>query len=666
MTLGSTLGLLIGTAVAGPAGGIIGGVLGEATGALAGDILTSLGSDAIVGAARSVRERWSPAQYAASETIQSIFRTAVCESLYDIGGPQTFPVEWRSARSISTSTVYWQTGYGQQLLAINQDLAEQVQNFLRALAGAVEDQSLFTLADKQTESPVPELTIQHTSAAVDGFSTLIDFIGYYFDDQFRSLRQEIAPYQLEEHLRGELPTRIQVHLAELLRSQPDAWRDYQRLLLTVIRDAITALAVGQDALQDQVNQTLANLDALLRRSDPAPLLMDVETAIQTLHSAVSQEGQETRAALRREVTEPLLEQITERIGVAEAQLSRDIQVLRPAVQIFVSKDAYFKPFLQPGRLFSHTEQLTGRGDVLEQLLTHIKKESRVIVLQGRGGIGKSRLLLELVRRLEQELPDSRPVFLAQGIQLTENNIGTLPQNSHLLVVDDAHQRTDLSLLYAYLHQRDIESQLVLASRPHAVDRIVSDLLRAGFDTSQIAMLPPITELSREDARALAVRMLGEGADATVDRLVAITRDSPLVMVLGARLLTERAIDPLLLERDTEFRTRVVQTFQDVLLGSLGNTVDAQLTSRLLSLIAAVAPFRVSDSQLLQTASSLLATDAATLQRTIEELERAGVLLRRGRGFRITPDVLSDHILIERALQSKASLLDTLRRSIKPL
>jgi hypothetical protein len=655
MTLGSTLGILIGTAVGGPAGGVIGGLLGDATGDLAGDILTSLGGDAIVDAARSVRTRWSPAQHTTSETIQSIFRTAMCESLYDIGGSQTFPGEWRSIRPVSTSTVYWQIKYGQQILATNRELAEQAHNCLRALARAVEDQSLFALAKKQAEAPIPELTIQDTSASVGGFSALMSIIDQFLDDQFRSLRLELAPYQLEEHLHRELPNRIQIHFAELLRSRPDAWRDYQRLLLTVIRDAIAVLAIGQDALQGQVNRTLARLDAVLSRPDPTPVLMDMDAAIQALQSAVSQEGQEMRAALRTEVTKPVIEQITERIGVAQTQLSRNIQVLRPTIQVFVPKDVYFKPFLQPGRLFSHTEQLTGRGDVLELLLTHIKKGSKVIVLQGRGGIGKSRLLLEFVGRLEQQLPDSRPVFLAQGIQLTENNIGTLPENSHLLVADDAHQRTDLSMLYAYLHQRDIESQLVLASRPHAVDRIISDLLRAGFDTSQIAVLPPITELSRKDARTLAVRLLGEGADATADRLVAITHDSPLVMVLGARLLKERAIDPLLLERDTEFRTRLLQTFQDVLLGGLGNIVDVQLTSRLLPLIAAVAPFRARDSQLLQTAASLLATDVATLQRTIEELERAGVLLRRGRGVRITPDVLSDHILHRACITEQGEL-----------
>src|SRR6266542_830229 len=340
MTLGSTLGIIIGTAVAGPAGGVIGGVLGEATGGLAGDILTSLGGDAIVDAARSARKRWSPAQYVTSETIQSIFRTAVCEGLYDIGGSQTFPAEWRLVRPVSTNTIYWQTEQGQQLLATNQDLAEQAHNCLRALARAVEDQSLFALAEKQTVSPVPQLAIESTSESINGFSALINLIGHYLDDQFRSLRLELAPYQLEEHLRGELPNRIQVHLAELLRSRPDAWRDYQRLLLTVIRDAIAALAVGKDALQGQINQTLANIDALLRRSDPAPLLMDLETAIQALHSAVSQESQDTRAALRTEVTEPVVEQITERIGVAEAQLSRDIQALRPTVQVFISKDAY--------------------------------------------------------------------------------------------------------------------------------------------------------------------------------------------------------------------------------------------------------------------------------------------------------------------------------------
>src|SRR6266545_6087217 len=67
------------------------------------------------------------------------------------------------------------------------------------------------------------------------------------------------------------------------------------------------------------------------------------------------------------------------------------------------------------------------------------------------------------------------------------------------------------------------------------------------------------------------------------------------------------------------------------------------------------PFRTTDNQLLQTTSSLLATDVATLQRTIEELARAGVLLRRGRGVRIAPDVLSDHILHRACITEQGQL-----------
>ena len=68
------------------------------------------------------------------------------------------------------------------------------------------------------------------------------------------------------------------------------------------------------------------------------------------------------------------------------------------------------------------------------------------------------------------------------------------------------------------------------------------------------------------------------------------------------------------------------------------------------MLSATAPFSVEDAEFFRTAAEFLRTKPEDVVKAIGELERAGVLLRRGRRARITPDVLADHILPENCQQ----------------
>ena len=91
----------------------------------------------------------------------------------------------------------------------------------------------------------------------------------------------------------------------------------------------------------------------------------------------------------------------------------------PAVAAFVAPDDFFRPWLGPGRLFHHAFDLVGRADTLRSLCEAIGPEgSRVCLLPGRGGIGKTRVLLALARQLEEEHPDLAVRMLCKGVPVT--------------------------------------------------------------------------------------------------------------------------------------------------------------------------------------------------------------------------------------------------------
>ena len=170
------------------------------------------------------------------------------------------------------------------------------------------------------------------------------------------------------------------------------------------------------------------------------------------------------------------------------------------------------------------------------------------------------------------------------------------------------------------------------------------LTQGGFDVQEVVVLPEVRELTRVEVIELARQALGTEFRHLAEQLAAATWDCPLVTVVGGQLLAKKAITPDLLERDEEFRETVLTRFRDILVGQVGDRIDATLCRSLLDLIAAVQPIRLDNEQTIQVEAEFLGIDRPKLLHSLGALEEAGVLLRRGNAVRIVPDVLADHIL----------------------
>ena len=238
--------------------------------------------------------------------------------------------------------------------------------------------------------------------------------------------------------------------------------------------------------------------------------------------------------------------------------------------------------------------------------------------------------------------------MREGVEIA-GTVASLPQQPCVIVVDDAHRRRDLPVLFDLAHQHVFPVTIVLATRPYATDRLRSLLRNAGYDTREVIELPALDKLRREDVKVLAGQALGATYAHLVDRLAQLTQDSPLVTVVGGRLLAERGIDPLLLERDAEFQSEVLHGFRDVLLGEVGDQSESGLYKKLLSLVAAVTPVYPNDERSPKRRCQYLDIDQPALVIALGRLEAAGVLQRFGSSLRLIPDVLADHILHKECL-----------------
>jgi hypothetical protein len=314
---------------------------------------------------------------------------------------------------------------------------------------------------------------------------------------------------------------------------------------------------------------------------------------------------------------------------------------------YLSPYDFFQKFLDPKHVFNHTFSLVGRGEQSARLDEFVSSDRhRVVLVRGRGGIGKTKLLHAFSQGFGQRHPGFVLRFVPDGVPITSESSDELAATPLVVVVDDAHRRDreELGVLFAIARQREHPLKLILSLRASGYDAVYSRLIHADFDTTQIAPLVELGELSQQEVKGLASQVLGKSHARLVDRLTEATRDCPLVTVIGGRLLVERAVAPELLERQADFQEAVLSKFGDEILGKVSDQIDPAFCLRLMRLIAAVMPFDPSDCSSVRAAAEFLGADQAAVVEAIGHLEATEVVYRAGRSLRITPDVLADHIL----------------------
>ncbi|MBN1138757.1 MAG: hypothetical protein JXM73_19390 [Anaerolineae bacterium] len=261
-----TLCATTGTVLAGPVGGITGSLIGRllpGVWPVAADLIesfvTTLTGDAVkagTGAASDeINRRISPAEkQRINHDLQTAFRDAFREALYDIGGAACFPQAWgQKGRDVPPEVVYPLRPSAAKLWRDRDPLAEQICDCLRGLDKAWSGGRLLPL-----EPPVDR-------AAVSVYSYLETDQPQALADAF--FEQAVAPHlsapasllaelpDLQPHLRRFLMDRTLVHLGENLKKRPEAWRAFNRLMLEGLRAQVGRLAQGQATV-------LARLDEL--------------------------------------------------------------------------------------------------------------------------------------------------------------------------------------------------------------------------------------------------------------------------------------------------------------------------------------------------------------------------------------------------------------------
>jgi transcriptional regulator with XRE-family HTH domain len=298
---------------------------------------------------------------------------------------------------------------------------------------------------------------------------------------------------------------------------------------------------------------------------------------------------------------------------------------------------------RPG--YDRTFPLVGRDSVFDDLTRMVSRHEPLIVVMGRGGIGKTRLLTEMARRES----DRDVVFAARG-PISAETFEFLPEGAPVIVIDDAMDSdSNVAYLLRGIRTTRPDATVVLSIHP----RSKGDLLRAislpDADFPQVSLL--VNDLPLADAERLAAEALGNDAnDRSKETLARIGYDCPLLIVIGAHLVREGYLSMQTLNADSTLRRQILTEFADI--SVRGRNGDARL--EVLTAIAAVQPARLDQPEAIDAIAGLSGQPAHAVMQVVDELDDLGAVMLRGQSVRVIPDLLGE-ALLERALVSKSGL-----------
>ncbi|HYW93086.1 MAG TPA: hypothetical protein VFA95_11625 [Gammaproteobacteria bacterium] len=313
---------------------------------------------------------------------------------------------------------------------------------------------------------------------------------------------------------------------------------------------------------------------------------------------------------------------------------------------WMSVEDFFAGFLRKEHAFNHLWELVGRSEELANLSDSIRDKSKLVtLLTGSGGSGKSRLLFQALADYQNAKSGTLVKVLSATEELSAKHLENLGQGEKLLVVDDAHDRDDLPILFAYVANPKNSARAVLSLRTYGLDRIrfqAAAVLLQPPQTSQIGLEP----LSQKQSMELAAQVLKEygGHESAAEAVSRYTLNCPLATVLAGQIVAKERVHPEFLSTEGAFRTTLLDRFQQTIAGDLAHGNDREALLSILRILALVQPFSPDDAGLLKLIEDTEGISVADSNRLVKTLVAGGVVFKRGLKYRLAPDLLADYII----------------------
>jgi len=280
--------------------------------------------------------------------------------------------------------------------------------------------------------------------------------------------------------------------------------------------------------------------------------------------------------------------------------------------------------------------LVGRDELLAKIDERLVAGESVI-LRGAGGIGKTRLLLDLARESSHGLEWR---FLESATPVSPEAVAELGSGQDaVVVIDNAHARADLAELVNFLERRRPQPRIVFVIRPGytaEINQAVADTWLAGqLAEEHVDALPAaaIAELVRSPPFAIRFGDM-------VRTIVALAEGNPLIAILAARLADQgRSVSELT-------RDEVFSNYVGGLLASLTATSpDSRRLREVIAVVAALGAVDTGDELLMHRFAGLVGVHPRGVAKLLGDLADHGLLSGDEPRFALKPDLLAEHVLV---------------------
>ena len=291
-------------------------------------------------------------------------------------------------------------------------------------------------------------------------------------------------------------------------------------------------------------------------------------------------------------------------------------------------------------LFDFDQMLRGRRTRVAELDAFLNDPvQKIAVLPGRGGIGKTKLM----RAWSEKKDGWQTLWASQHGVWHEGSVNEIPPTNTLLIVDDAHLYDDLGKIVSVVSSRTGDGllKLLIGTRPSGVAPIDGILTRLA-NSANVARFKKLSIISLRATTELAQEVLGLKHESQADRLAEVSKDTPLITVVGGKLIARGEITPDLLLNHDDFRSEVFNKFLEERTGELPSS--GLPKSVLLALVAALQPVDPDKDDFVAKAAVFLSLRPDQIHDGLDFLEGREVLVRVGSKLRIVPDLFADYLL----------------------
>ncbi len=268
---------------------------------------------------------------------------------------------------------------------------------------------------------------------------------------------------------------------------------------------------------------------------------------------------------------------------------------------------------------------------------------RIVIVNGIGGVGKTRLMIDCLEAFQTANPPVQVLWLSPGHDLDKDAINLLPLTPAVIVVDDAHRSpTDLAILLNYAAE-NAGTQLILGVRGLEAQAIRKEVIRIGFRQDQLREIT-VGRLSLPESREL-VASLADGLDLNRSLLEALARqarDTPFMAVLTLNMIRRGQLTGHL-ALNNDLREQVMARYGDILTEGV-DAVGPEPLKRVLATLSALGTINPDDQEVRFRILSLTGTALTDYLRLREQLRNRGIVIEQNGRVRVMPELFADQVL----------------------